>query len=78
MREFKFAVDIREGDTKPVEKEEESSNASGSDDSSDSKSENDHYGVINEDHSKAASHKNKSGDSAYAVYINDTHNEKKH
>ena len=51
-KEFKFAIDIRAGDTKPVEKEEDSNDGSSSSSSSDSKSE-DHYGVIHEDHSKA-------------------------
>ena len=51
-KEFKFAIDIRAGDTKPVEKEDDSNDGSSSSSSSDSKSE-DHYGVIHEDHSKA-------------------------
>ena len=56
MKEFKFAIDIRAGDTKPVEKEESSSDGSSTGGSSDSKSE-DHYGVIHEDHSKATTHR---------------------
>ena len=61
-KEFKFAVDIRAGDTKPVEKEEESDSSSSS--GSDDKSEN-HYGVISEPESP---HSGKKSKSDYAVY----------
>ena len=71
-KEFKFAVDIRAGDTKPVEKEEESDSSSSS--SSDSKSD-DHYGVITEPDSPHSGKKAKS-DSAYAVFTEP--NGKKH
>ena len=71
-KEFKFAVDIRAGDTKPVEKEEESDSSSSS--SSDSKSD-DHYGVITEPESPHSGKKAKS-DSAYAVFTEP--NGKKH
>lgn len=73
-KEFKFAIDIRAGDTKPVEKEEGSGDGSSSS-SSDTKSEADHYGVITEDHSKATttlSNKKKS-DSAYAIFNEESH-----
>merc|ERR1719410_2684181 len=62
-KEFKFAVDIRQGDTKPVEKEEETDSSSSS--GSDSKSE-DHYGVITEAESPLP--KKSKSDSAYAVF----------
>jgi len=81
LKEFKFAIDIRSGDTKPVEKEEDSSHDSSS--TSDSKSD-DHYGVINEDHSKATNFsRKKNSDSAYAVFVepnnhHNHHNSKKH
>ena len=74
-------MDVRAGDTKPVEKEEESSSGSSSSEDGLSTKSEDHYGVINEDHSKATSlsKKNKS-DSAYAVFIDPQphHNSKKH
>ena len=38
-KEFKFAIDIRAGDTKPVEKDEDSSDGSSSSGSSDTKSQ---------------------------------------
>jgi len=76
-KEFKFAIDIRAGDTKPVEKEEDSNDGSSSSSSSDSKSE-DHYGVIHEDHSKATTHRHKTDDSAYAVFTEPSRNGKKH
>ena len=67
-KEFKFAVDIRQGDTKPVEKEEESDSSSSS--SSDSKSD-DHYGVITEPDSPIP--KKSKSDSAYAVFNESAH-----
>lgn len=79
-KEFKFAIDFRAGDTKPVEKEESSEDDSSSTTGSDGKSE-DHYGIITEDHSKAtsASHKKNKSDSAYAVFNEHSqHNGKKH
>lgn len=76
-KEFKFAIDIRAGDTKPVEKEEDSADGSSSSSSSDSKSE-DHYGVIHEDNSKATTHRHKTDDSAYAVFTEPPRNGKKH
>ena len=71
-KEFKFAVDIRQGDTKPVEKEEETDSSSSS--GSDSKSE-DHYGVITEAESPLP--KKSKSDSAYAVF-NEQNGGKKH
>jgi len=62
-KEFKFAVDLRAGDTKPVEQEEDS-NGSGSN-SDDAKSEG-HYGVIDEDHKPTI--KTHKSDSGYAVF----------
>ena len=64
-KEFKFAVDIRAGDTKPVPSESSSGSSSGS---SDSHSESDHYGVINEDSKATGSLSRKKDDSGYAVF----------
>ncbi len=85
-KEFKFAVDLRAGDTKPVEKEDDESGSgsgkSGGGDSGDSSSTtsgDDHYGVINEDlHSKATSAGEKSTKKAKSESAYETFNDKKH